>query len=239
MSKIILPYEDNLFHCIEADPPWRFRDRNYNGYESVQRYRIHCSYPTMPTSEILDMEEEIKRVSSSTCHLWLWSTKDFLDDAFEVLETWGFAFRQIFTWIKTTKDLKSYTKSIIRDIKQSGIKLSTKQIQSIADSITNRSQEYLSLYGKPTYGMGYWGRNGCEYLLFGTNTKSYRPKGFTSLPNYFFATRPRVQRTVIEKGEIKKITRQHSYKPQEGYDLIVNHSREPRLSLFQRRPKDG
>lgn len=175
-----LPFESSSFHCIEADPPWRYRDRGYNGFSSVQRYRIHCPYETLSTAEICDMAGEVRRVAHSNCHLWLWTTKDFLPDAFEVMQSWGFLYKQIFTWVKTNKD------------------------------------------GTPAYGMGRWGRNAAEWLLFGTTSRSFPLLDATTLSNVFFERRTK-----------------HSAKPDSVYEMMARHSPGPRLSLFQRTPRKG
>lgn len=179
MPEITLPYPYREFACIEADPPWQYKDRGYNGHESVQRYRIHCPYPTMSVPEVKAMAYEVRRVTAVFAHLWLWTTKDFLFDAFGVMEEWGFSYRQTFTWLKTTKA------------------------------------------GKPTYGMGHWGRNGTEFLLLGTTCGSYKLREYTSTPNYILA--PRLG---------------HSAKPEAAYDMIRKNSPGPRLSLFQRTPRE-
>lgn len=178
MLELPFPYAE--FACVEADPPWQYRDRGYNGFETVQRYRIHCPYPTMSVSEILAMAHEVRRVRAVFAHLWLWATKDFLHDAFHIMEEWGFQYRQTFTWVKCNKS------------------------------------------GQPSYGMGYWGRNGCEFLLLGTSAPAFKLLDGRRTPNYILAPRGR-----------------HSAKPEAAYEIIRRNSPGPRLSLFQRTPREG
>lgn len=182
-AKIALPYEAGLFRAIEIDPPWQYRDRGFNGYDTVQEYRIHCPYPTMGLDELAAMGPELARVANERCHLWLWTTKDFLPDGFALLDAWGgWKFKQLFTWIKTSQ-----------------------------------------VSGKLTYGMGYWCRNACEYLILAVNeTKGNRPLAATTTPNYILAPRAK-----------------HSAKPEAAYDLIRANSAEPRLSIFQRSAREG
>ena len=169
------------YRCIEIDPPWQYKDKGYNGHETVQKYRIHCPYPTMSLPHIWLMGNAINSLADERCHLWMWTTKDFLAAALLLIESWGWDFKQMFTWIKTTKD------------------------------------------GKPTYGMGYWGRNGCEYLLFAVNkSKDNRLLEATTTPNYFFA--PNLG---------------HSVKPDIAYEIIRRNSLGPRLSIFQRTHREG
>jgi N6-adenosine-specific RNA methylase IME4 len=178
---ITFPYETGRFRAIEIDPPWRYKDRGYNGHDTVQKYRIHCPYPTMSLEEIEAMGAEINRVAAPVAHLWLWTTKDWLEDSFALLRAWGWTFKQIVTWVKTTKA------------------------------------------GKPTYGMGHWMRNGCEYMLFAVNEpKNNFPLARTTTPNHLHAPRGG-----------------HSAKPEAAYDMIRANSPEPRLSIFQRSAREG
>lgn len=178
---ISLPYKDNLYRCIEIDCPWQYKDRGYNGFDTVQKYRIHCPYPTMSQWELSQMGPEINRVANERCHLWMWTTKDFMADALGLIRLWGWEMKQIFTWLKTRKD------------------------------------------GGLTYGMGYWCRNACEYLILAVSqTRENRPLAATTTPNYILAPRAN-----------------HSAKPEAAYEMIRANSPEPRLSIFQRTPREG
>lgn len=106
---ILLPYPSSQFRAIEMDPPWQYKDRGYNGYDTVQEYRIHCPYPTMSLEELAAMGPEINRVAAERCHLWMWTTKDFLPDSFDLIKAWGWQFKQVFTWIKTSQKTGNLT----------------------------------------------------------------------------------------------------------------------------------
>jgi N6-adenosine-specific RNA methylase IME4 len=169
------------YRAIEWDCPWRYSDSGFNGYQSVQKYRIHCPYPTMSLPELWLMGDGIKKLAADRCLFWCWASKDFLYPAMQMCESWGLHFKQIFTWIKTTKA------------------------------------------GKPTYGMGYWCRNACEFLLLYVNeAKDNRPLEATTTPNYILAP-----------------ATGHSAKPEAAMDLIRRNSPGPRLSIFQRTPREG
>lgn len=83
---------------ILADPPW---EQSLMG----NRKRIrdpHCSqslpYPTMATSAIKDLP--VSDIAAVGCHLWLWTTNQFLRQGFEVMESWGFKYLAPITWVK-------------------------------------------------------------------------------------------------------------------------------------------
>lgn len=102
-EEIVLPFKDNFAKTIEIDCPWQYKDRGFNGYETVPSHRIHCKYDTMSTEDILKMSGEIRRISNEECRLWFWTTKDFLEESFQIIREFGFEFRQILTWVKTNK----------------------------------------------------------------------------------------------------------------------------------------
>ena len=80
-----------LFDIIVVDPPWEFRmayDPDFGRGEG--------DYPTMTLEEI----KEIKLPAKKDCVLWLWITNNMILEGFEVLEAWGYTFRNILTWDK-------------------------------------------------------------------------------------------------------------------------------------------
>lgn len=77
-------------------------------------------------------------------------------------------------------------------------------------------------------GMGYWGRNAVEYLLFATSNTSMRTLNANNEPGYIFAPRQ-----MNWKGRL------HSVKPDRAYELIKRNSPGPRLSLLQVTPRAG
>ncbi len=42
------------------------------------------------------------------CHLYLWTTNNFLKDALEVMEHWGFEYKTMVTWVKDRFGLGQY-----------------------------------------------------------------------------------------------------------------------------------
>jgi N6-adenosine-specific RNA methylase IME4 len=39
-------------------------------------------------------------LACENCHLWLWATNRSLHDAFHVMQSWGFKYLNIITWVK-------------------------------------------------------------------------------------------------------------------------------------------
>lgn len=210
-SRIVLPFPDRSFSCIEADPPWCYRDRGYNGFATVQRYRIHCPYSTMSLAQIAAMGPEISRIAQFQSHLWLWATKDFLDAAFPIIAAWGFATKQVFVWAKTggRKGLARWLRSEFG-------------LRGIVLGVVVEVLARLQIPGKPRYGMGHWGRNAIEFLLFATRGALPMLNARTSTSTLFFAPASR-----------------HSEKPGGAYGMIESLSPAPRLSMFARGRREG
>lgn len=94
-NKLTLP--TGKFDVILADPPWKYdlRDRD-------STHRNRCEYPPMSIKQICDLD--VGAIAAKNCYLFLWVTKDYLPDLGKVLDAWGFEFKQMITWVKTTND---------------------------------------------------------------------------------------------------------------------------------------
>jgi N6-adenosine-specific RNA methylase IME4 len=83
------------YSVIVADPPWRFHDRN----EDPSKRNL-LPYPSMSTEEIMDVP--VPDLCEDNCILFLWCTNTHLHHAFHVIEAWGFQYKTILTWVKTS-----------------------------------------------------------------------------------------------------------------------------------------
>jgi N6-adenosine-specific RNA methylase IME4 len=84
------------YGLIVVDPPW-----TYNLRETDVSHRGRCSYPSMSDEEILAMP--IGAIAANHAYLLLWVTNNHLKLGFDCLENWGFVYKSVFTWVKTTK----------------------------------------------------------------------------------------------------------------------------------------
>jgi N6-adenosine-specific RNA methylase IME4 len=88
---------DRHYRTILADPPWRFNDRGS---------RATPTYSLQGLRDIEELGKLISGVAADDSFLFLWAPSAFVLDgqAQRVAEAWGFAPKQIITWVKTTKD---------------------------------------------------------------------------------------------------------------------------------------
>lgn len=97
------------YDLIYADPPW--------SYEREVGQGVACEqYNTMSLEDIKKLP--INELSNKNSILLIWVTFPKLEEAFEVIKSWGFNYRTIgFNWIKTNNDgspffgIGYYTKS--------------------------------------------------------------------------------------------------------------------------------
>ncbi len=100
------PINISKYRCIVIDPPW---DQRKTGLRSVRPNQgQNLDYPTMTYGEIAELP--IPEWAASNAFLWLWATnsrsqssgKPILQQAFELMDEWGFRYYTILTWDKRT-----------------------------------------------------------------------------------------------------------------------------------------
>lgn len=101
---ISLPFPDGSFNTIYSDPPWPA----YGGGIKGGRRGANRHYQLMSVKEIMAMGPEVRRIAGDNCHLYLWMTNTYLPDALKVMESWGFDYKTIITWLKDRKGLGQY-----------------------------------------------------------------------------------------------------------------------------------
>jgi len=89
--KNLTPPTERIWDVIVIDPPWPIA-----GEYDAQGRRAANPYPTKTIGEIQD----IVIPATDNCVLWLWVTNLNMHDGFQLLEHWGFEFRNILTWAK-------------------------------------------------------------------------------------------------------------------------------------------
>lgn len=78
------------YATILADPPWEVYQRGTWGADQ--------HYPLMTLDAIMALR--VDRLAAENSHCWLWVTNATVHAGRDVLESWGFTYRSILTWIK-------------------------------------------------------------------------------------------------------------------------------------------
>ena len=84
---------------IVMDPPWDYDWLSLAG-------RAAPGYATMPLEEIADLP--VSEWADDPCHLYLWTTNNFMGEACKLVSGWGFQHRTLLTWVKPRWGLGSY-----------------------------------------------------------------------------------------------------------------------------------
>ena len=84
------------YQIIYADPPW---NQGMTGkYNRRPNRAKNLPYPAMDLEEIKKIP--VGDLAEVGCHLWLWTTNQYLRDGFDVMEAWGFKYLAPITWVK-------------------------------------------------------------------------------------------------------------------------------------------
>ena len=87
---------DGLFDVIVIDPPWGYvRQAGHGSFDSDGR-RCTNPYPEMTQAEL----KAIELPAAENCVLCVWTTQQFIWDAKDLIDAWGFKYRFMFVWNK-------------------------------------------------------------------------------------------------------------------------------------------
>jgi len=84
-----IPLPEGKYSVIYADPPWTYTHSFLAGAPNTH-------YTTMTTEKICELDIP----SHKDAVLFLWSTNPLLEDAFKVIEAWGFQYKTNIAWVK-------------------------------------------------------------------------------------------------------------------------------------------
>lgn len=93
--------EIKKYKIIYADPPWFYNNWSPIKDDKIARKVGRAMYPTMRLKEICALP--IEKIADKDCILFLWATMPCLNQALEVIKSWGFIYKCCaFVWVKTT-----------------------------------------------------------------------------------------------------------------------------------------
>ena len=87
------------FGCVYADPPWQYGNQG-------TRAATDNHYQTMTIADLCAMP--VESLIADDAHLHLWTTNAFIQEAFSVIEAWGFEYRSMFIWVKPQMGIGNY-----------------------------------------------------------------------------------------------------------------------------------
>jgi len=91
----MIPFPNKKYNIIYADPPWSYKNKNTGG---SMKSGSSAKYETMTTEDICNLPIESIRARDSV--LFLWATVPLIEDAFQVMKSWGYKYKTMITWHK-------------------------------------------------------------------------------------------------------------------------------------------
>lgn len=197
------------FPKLLVDPPWQ-----YDNDQDHDPARGGTPYKQMSIQDLCAMRPLIDKVVGKDCTMLLWGTRPKQEQAFQLLDAWGFPFvTQVFTWVKLNKNgelLQPDSRwNVGRDAAPPG--------EGFVGSLNSKD---VVIKGGVRSGQGYWTNGQTEFVLMG---KRGHPKRYAKdVKEVIFAP----------IGDI------HSSKPEEVRERIDRvWGPIPGLELFARPPK--
>lgn len=101
------------YQIIYADPCWNYKGQTqHNGKKDSDTGSAEKHYPTMTLKELSDLKPMIDTIADDDCLLFMWTSSPHLDQAVELLKSWGFKYATIgFIWDKQRVNPGFYTMS--------------------------------------------------------------------------------------------------------------------------------
>lgn len=87
------------FGTVCADPPWRYANQGTRGATGDH-------YVGMTVDEICALP--VGKMAAAESHLHLWTTNNFLFDAYRVIDAWGFTYKSCYVWVKKQIGMGNY-----------------------------------------------------------------------------------------------------------------------------------
>lgn len=85
------------YRTILIDPPWP--QRMTGKYKTSKKMkRENLPYQTMSLADIQKLE--VGRLADVGCHLYLWTTNQFLETGFQLMQEWGFKYLAPIHWVR-------------------------------------------------------------------------------------------------------------------------------------------
>lgn len=97
-----LPTTPGGFRCIYADPAWSFKTYGKNGHDKSPE----AHYPTMALEDIKALP--VGDVAAKDCFLLMWATWPVLDQALDLMGSWGFKYTTGGAWAKQSSTGKKW-----------------------------------------------------------------------------------------------------------------------------------
>jgi N6-adenosine-specific RNA methylase IME4 len=97
------------FRVLAVDPPW-----HYDSRADDLTHRSRNPYPDMTVDEIKALP--VAKYAHEDSIVWLWTTNAHLREAFDVLDSWGFTYKNLLVWFKDRMGTGDWLRGKIVDV---------------------------------------------------------------------------------------------------------------------------
>jgi N6-adenosine-specific RNA methylase IME4 len=148
MNKVGEFSSKNLYRVLYADPPWEYvGQEQHSSSGKTQHTVLENHYPTMSIQGLCDLP--IAGISAKNSVLFLWVPSPHLENAFTVINSWGFSYKTSMVWDKVKHNVGNYVSVRHEFLLICGKGSSTPDIKKLHDSVY--SEERTTHSKKPDY----------------------------------------------------------------------------------------
>ena len=137
--------EPEKYAVIYADPPWQYTSGDQHGTEE-QETVLSDHYPSMKLADICALPQA--RLAATDSVLFLWCTSPTLEEAFSVINSWGFSYKASMVWDKILHNVGHYV-SVRHELLLIATRGQPPKVMKLVDSVY--SEERSEHSKKPVY----------------------------------------------------------------------------------------
>jgi len=137
--------EPEKYAVIYADPPWQYKSGDQHSTEE-QETVLSDHYPSMALSEICSLPQA--KLAATDSVLFLWCTSPTLEEAFSVINSWGFNYKASMIWDKVSHNVGHYI-SVRHELLLIATRGQPPKVMKLVDSVY--SEERSKHSKKPVY----------------------------------------------------------------------------------------
>jgi N6-adenosine-specific RNA methylase IME4 len=131
LQHIAAANEPEKFPVIYVDPPWQYTSGDQHTDEE-QETVLGDHYPSMPLDDICALPQA--KLAATNCVLFMWCTSPTLEEAFQVINAWGFKYKTSMIWDKVAHNV-GHTVSVRHEILLIAKKGQTPKVPKLVDSV--------------------------------------------------------------------------------------------------------
>lgn len=88
------------YNVIYAEPPWSYKNTSLKADGAGKEISVDNRYQLMDLNSLKNMP--IKDITERDAVCFMWATNPLMPEAFELLRAWGFKYKTMLTWKKTS-----------------------------------------------------------------------------------------------------------------------------------------